>query len=195
VFTGAPRRGGRVALEVELVAPGIRCTHSRPYHPQTYGKVEQFHQTQKKWLAAQPPAPTLAVMQRQLDRFRRYYNTVRPHRALSRATPAHAYTTRPKTHPAGPRLPHHYRVRRDRIDTTGVVTLRYNSRLRHIGIGRAHAGTRVLVLVADLYTRVIDAETGQLLRELTLDPDRDYQPTGAPKGPTQPHKTNDPKPE
>ena len=63
------------------------------------------------------------------------------------------------------------------------MTLRYNSRLRHIGLGREHAGARVYILVADLYTRVIDAETGQLLRELTLDPNRDYQPLGRPPGP------------
>jgi hypothetical protein len=68
-----------------------------------------------------------------------------------------------------------------------VVTLRYDSRLRHIGLGREHAGTRVYILVADLYTRVVDAETGELLRELTLDPNRDYQPTGRPLGP--PKKT------
>src|SRR4029450_5923228 len=74
-------------------------------------------------------------------------------------------------------------ARRDRIDTTGVVTLRYNSRLRHIGLGRAHAGKRISLLVADLYTRIIDAETGQLLRELTLDPTRDYQPLGRPPAP------------
>jgi transposase InsO family protein len=187
VFTGKPRRGGRVALEIELDLLRVRLDHSRAYHPQTCGKVERFHQTQKKWLAAQPPAATLAALQRQLDRFRRYYNTIRPHRALNRATPAQAYAARPKAHPAGPRLARHYRVRRDRIDTTGVVTLRYNSRLRHIGLGRAHAGKRIYLLVADLYTRIIDAETGQLLRELTLDPDRDYQPLGRPPGP--PKKT------
>jgi transposase InsO family protein len=84
VFTGKPRRGGRVALELELDLLGVKLDHSRPRHPQTCGKVERFHQTQKKWLAAQPPAATLAELQRQLDRFRRYYNTVRPHRAIGR---------------------------------------------------------------------------------------------------------------
>jgi Integrase core domain len=187
VFTGKPRRGGRVALEIELDLLRVRLDHSRAYHPQTCGKVERFHQTQKKWLAAQPPAPTLAALQRQLDRFRRYYHTIRPHRALNRATPTQAYTARPKAHPTGPRLHRHYRVRRDRIDTTAVVTLRSNSRLRHIGLGRAHAGKRIYLLVADLHIRIIDAETSQLLRELTLDPDRDYQPLGRPPAP--PKKT------
>jgi hypothetical protein len=37
----------------------------------------------------------------------------------------------------------------------------------------------------DLYGRIINAITGELLRELTINPDRDYQPTGPPKGPTR----------
>ena len=183
VFTGKPRRGGRVALELELDLLGVRLDHSRPRHPQTCGKVERFHQTQKKWLAAQPPAATLGQLQRQLDRFRRYYNTVRPHRAIARRTPATAYAARPKATPAGPRLSPHYRVRRDRADSLGVVTLRYDSRLRHLALGREHARRRVLILVADRDIRVIDAETGELLRDLVLDPNRDYQPLGRPPGP------------
>jgi len=82
IFTGIPRRGGRVALELELIGRGVVFRHSRPYHPQTCGKVERFHPTQKRWLAKQPPAKTLRGLQAQLDRFRDYYNTIRPHRAL-----------------------------------------------------------------------------------------------------------------
>jgi transposase InsO family protein len=96
IFTGRPRGGGRVALELELDLLGVRLDHSRPRHPPTCGKVERFHQTQKKWLAAQPPAATLAELQRQPDRFRRYYNTVRPHRAIGRHT-------RPTPTPPAPR--------------------------------------------------------------------------------------------
>ena len=183
VFTGRPRGGGRVALELELDLLGVRLEHSRPLHPQTCGKVERFHQTQKKWLAAQPRASTLAELQHQLDRFRRYYNTVRPHRALNRQTPAEAYAARPKARPAGPKIAPHYRVRRDRVDNGGVITIRYDSRLRHIGLGRKNHGKPVLALVADLYIRVVDAETGELLRDLTLDPAKDYQPLGRPPGP------------
>lgn len=62
---------------------------------------------------------------------------------------------------------------------SGVITLRHNSRLHHIGLGRRHAGTRVLVLVRDLHIRVINT-VGELLRELTLDPSRDYQPQPRP---------------
>jgi hypothetical protein len=56
-----------------------------------------------------------------------------------------------------------------------AVTLRYRSRLHHIGLGRAHKGRRVLVLVADRDVRVLTAE-GEILRQLVLDPSRDYQP-------------------
>jgi transposase InsO family protein len=183
VFTGTPRRGGRVALEIELDLLGVRLHHCRPYHPQTCGKVERFHQTQKKWLTPQPPPATPAQLQHQLDQFRRYYNAVRPHRAVARRTPQQAYLARPKATPAKPSIPAHYRVRRDKTDTSGTFTLRYNSQLRHIGLGREHAGKRILALIADLDIHVVDAHTGQLLRELTLDPDRDYQPLGRPPGP------------
>jgi len=176
VFTAAPR-GGRCALELETAALGIRFVHSRPYHPQTCGKVERFHQTLKRWLAKQPRASTTQQLQAQLDRFADYYNTIRPHRAIGRRTPAEAFAARPKAAPSGPGLavPPHYRLRRDKIDITGVITLRHNSRLHHIGLGRKLVGTRVLVLIEDLAIRVI-TEDGELIRELTLDPTRDYQP-------------------
>jgi transposase InsO family protein len=183
VFTAKQRGEGRVALEVELGLLGVRCDHSRPYHPQTCGKVERFHQTQKKWLAAQPAAAPVAALQRQLDRFAGYYNTIRPHRALGRRTPAQAYAARPKAIPTGIKIPAHYRVRNDTIDSGGTITLRHNSRLHHIGVGAAHRGTRVTLLVDNLHIRVIGRDTGQLIRELTLDPNRDYQPRGLPPGP------------
>jgi transposase InsO family protein len=177
VFTAASRGRGWVALERELTGLGVRLRHSRPYHPQTCGKVERFHQTQKKWLARQPRARTISELQTQLEDFRGYYNTRRPHRALGRRTPEQAYTARPKATPAGRPLtiPSHFRVRHDKIDKAGIVTLRHNSRLHHIGVGRRHAGTHVLVLVRDCHVRVI-TENGDPLRELTLDPSRDYQP-------------------
>jgi transposase InsO family protein len=183
VFTGKQRGQGRVALEVQLGLRGVRVSHSRPYHPQTCGKVERFHQTQKKWLRAQRCATGLAMLQRQLDRFVGYYNTIRPHRSLGRRTPAQAYAARPKAVPTGPMIPAHYRVRHDTIDSGGSVTLRHNSRLHHIGLGARLAGTRVLLLVDDLHLRVIHRDTGQLIRELILDPSRDYQPRGLPPGP------------
>ena len=71
--------------------------------------------------------------------------------------------------------------------------MRVNGRLHHIGIGRTHTGTRVILLINDLDIRIIHAATGEILRNLTLDPTRSYQGTGAPKGPTRP-KTKRPEP-
>ena len=68
-------------------------------------------------------------------------------------------------------------MRRDHIDFSGKVTLRHRSKLHHIGVGREHKSKRVLMLVADLDVRIIDDE-GTMLRHLTLDPSKDYQPTG-----------------
>jgi hypothetical protein len=176
VFSGASR-GGRVALELEADRLGIVIRHSSPYHPQTCGKVERLHQTLKRWLAARSKARTLSELQADLDRFVAYYNGQRPHRAIGRRTPAEAFAARPKAVPGGLQIPEHYRVRQDRIDRAGAVTLRHNSRLHKIKVGRAHAGTRVLMLVAGLDIRIV-SEDGKLIRELTLDPSRIYQGLG-----------------
>ena len=185
IFT-AESRHGRCAMENELARLGIAYKHSRPYHPQTCGKVERFHQTLKKHLGRQRRPATVAELQAQLDRFRTYYNTLRPHRAIGRRTPADAFAARTKPTPKSPPVTAegHHRVRQDRIDKSGTVTLRYRSKLIHIGVGRVHAGVRVLLLVNDLDVRVI-TEDGELLRQLTLDPTKTYQPTGRPKGPAR----------
>ncbi|SCK09041.1 hypothetical protein [Streptomyces sp. WMMB 322] len=46
------------------------------------------------------------------------------------------------------------------------------------------------MLINDLDVRIVNATTGELLRELTIDITRDYQPTGRPPG----HNDNDPEP-
>src|SRR5690606_36077634 len=104
----------------------------------------------------------------------------------SRATPATAYAERPKATTANTdaTTDAHDRVRHDKINKAGTVTLRVAGQLRRIGIGRTYAGTYVLLLVQDLNVRVVDAATGELLRDLIIDPRRDYQPTGRPPGPT-----------
>jgi transposase InsO family protein len=176
VYTGRYRGIGRVALEVTLNTRGIAFRHSRPYHPQTCGKVERFHKTLKRWLATRGHPRSLPALQRQLDEFRDYYNRVRPHRALNRRTPQEAYDARPKATPAGlPLDDAGWRVRHDVVDSCGKLTLRHNSRLHHIGIGRRHAHRPVLILVKDLQVRIATTD-GELLRHFELDPTRNYQP-------------------
>jgi len=178
IFTATPRRGGRTALQITLGELGTNYINSRPYHPQTCGKVERFHQTLKKHLRALPAAGSIAELQSQLDEFTTYYNTIRPHRSVDRRTPQQAFDARPKAFPAGYRIPPHYRVRHDRIDAAGVITIRYNSRLHHIGLSKHLRGTKVTVLIDDLDIRVLNRNTGTLIRKLVLDPTRDYQPRG-----------------
>ena len=178
VFTATPR-GGKVLLQLEMERLGILAKNSRPYHPQTCGKVERLHQTLKRYLAMQAPAKTLAELQAQLDAFAHYYNAIRPHRALGGRTPLQAYSARIKARPVVEILPDtHFRIRHDRVDGQGKVSLRFDSRLHHIGLGRAHKGKSIKLLVADRDIRVLDAQTGELIRRLTLDPSRDYQPIG-----------------
>jgi transposase InsO family protein len=178
IFT-ASYRGGMGAMESELLSLGIASKHSRPYHPQTCGKVERFHQTLKKFLAKQdPPALTKKQLQRQLDRFANYYNHIRPHRAISRRTPIEAFTTREKAFPIGPIIDClGYRVRHDKISKTGNISIRYRGRMHHIGIGAAYKGWRVILLVAGRDIRIL-TQDGDQLRRLTLNPTTDYQPIG-----------------
>jgi hypothetical protein len=146
--------------------------------PQTCGKIERFHQTMKKFLDKQDPADSLRQLQRQLDRFVRYYNEVRPHRAIKRRTPLEAFEARAKARPRRKGIDTDgYRVRHDKVDDAGSVTLRYQSRLHHIGVGRRYAFQRVTLLVAGRDIRILD-ETNQLIRRLKLDPTRDYQRQG-----------------
>jgi transposase InsO family protein len=148
-FSGG--RGGRSALEHELRQLGVVQKNSRPNHPTTCGKVERFQQTLKKWLAAQCPQPTnLEALQALLDAFVSTYNRHRPHRSLPhRATPQSVYQSLPKARPGDRAGDSHNRVRHDRIDKAGIVTLRHNGRLHHIGVGRIHAHTPVILLVQD----------------------------------------------
>jgi len=68
-----------------------------------------------------------------------------------------------------------HRVRRDKIDRFGKVTLRYLGKLRHIPVGEAHKNRRVRLFVAGPHVRIV-TEDGELIRELSIDPKRDYQP-------------------
>jgi len=191
----ATGRGGITAFEAELRTLGITQKNSRPNHPTTCGKVERFQQTLKKWLRAQPIQPrTIGELQHLLDAFVDEYNHRRPHRSLPHsATPSAAYHSRPKAKPTGQAGRHtHDRVRHDKVDSNGKLTLRVNGRLHHIGIGRTHARTPVTLLIQDLHVRVIAAATGELLRELTIDPTRDYQPTGNTRYPHRKPKKTEP---
>ena len=181
VFT-TRHRGGPNAFEIELLNLGVAQKNGTPNHPQTQGKVERLNQTLKRWLTARPPAATLPDLQAQLDAFTDYYNTARPHRSLNRRTPAEAYTARTKATPDH-NTGGHFRIRDDKVHATGSITLRRGGRLHHIAMGADLGGTPVRMLIHDLHVIVIDRDTGEILRELVLDPTKDHQPRGLKPGP------------
>lgn len=179
-LAGRKNAGGRTILEHDLHRLGITQKNGKPNHPTTQGKIERLWQTLKKWLTSQPDQPaTINQLQHLLETFRTEYNTRRPHRSLPhRATPATVYDTSIKAAPDSQRTATHDRVRENRIDKSGTVTLRVAGQLRHIGIGRTHSGTHVKLLIQDFDVTVVNATTGELIRELSIDPTRDYQPRG-----------------
>ena len=115
----------------------------------------------------------------QLDVFRYTYNQQRPHRALDGRTPLQVFKTRLKASPSMAQPQIDYRIRRDRLDAEGRVTLRHLSRVRHFHISYKRRGQPVMHLVPGDHVRVL-TEDGALLLELTLDPSGDYQHSTAP---------------
>ncbi|SOX52816.1 transposase [Mycobacterium ahvazicum] len=170
---------GHNDFERLLASLGITQKNGHPGHPQTQGKIERFHQTLKRWLAARPRPASLADLQNLLDAFCTIYNTARTHRAHpGRLTPEQAYLALPKASPNGQPHPQ-FRIRHDTIDQFGKLTLRHGSHLHHLGIGRTHAGTAALILVTDQTVTVISKTGHHVLSSHTIDPDK--KPTGATK--------------
>ena len=169
-------RGGRSGFESDLMAAGVLYKHSRPYHPQTCGKVERWHRTLKGFLAKRP-AGTLGELQIVLDEVVRYYNEVRPHRGIERRTPLVAYRSRAKAEPHTLIYEPHWRVREDVVDVRGHVTLRYLGKIRHLNVGWSYRGQAIrLFILDDVVT--FATKDGDFIGETKIDPNRDYQPKG-----------------
>jgi transposase InsO family protein len=173
VYTARFTRG-KNAFEYLLAVLGVTQKNGHPGHPQTQGKIERFHQTLKKWLANQPPAPNLHELQNQLDRFRDLYNNERPHRELDRATPAAAYAALPKATAPGHGDPAHYRLRYDHVDKDGKISFRRAGRMHHLGIGKANHGKRALAIADNTTVTVIELDTGEILSTHTIEPNKTY---------------------
>jgi transposase InsO family protein len=179
-FTGGPNAAnGAGTFTLNLAALGIVKANSRPYHPQTCGKLERAHQTLKKWLAKQPRARTLTELQRQLDAFRDYYNHHRPHRALGGATPAERFNASPPAQPADtpidlPKTPTLTIATRQ---VTKLGRLNTNCVSVWLGIGWAHHDLTVVTYGA----RIIILNGTTLVRVLTLEPGRTHYPLLLPK--------------
>lgn len=168
--------GGRNGFEYLLAALGIRQKNGSPGHPQTQGKIERFHQTQKRWLAAQPAVATLEELNAQLEEFKTLYNQHRPHRALGGNTPAHAYEATLKAAPSGESLTGHYRIRTDRLDPKGKVSLRRAGKMHHLGVRSENGRKRVLMLIDETTVTVTHLETGEILSQHLIEPEKHYWP-------------------
>lgn len=159
----------RETLAPALAELGVASAHSRPFHPQTNGKVERFHQTLKKHLASKPPAATISALQAQLDAFRHLYNHERPHRGIGRRTPAQVWTNAPKTGPANHPITTPTTTRQS-IVTNGRAAAPSNYR---IALGAAHNGSEATTVITGTSCHVFI--NGHLVRALTIDPTRQDQ--------------------
>lgn len=166
-------RGGVNRFEKLLRAHDVAQRNGRGEHPQTQGKVERFQQTMKKWLDSRPRPRSLDELNTALKTFQGVYNTERVHSA-KQATPWAAYISAPKDTPT-PLPEDTTRYRTDRIDRQGKVSLRYDSRMYSIGIGRTHARTRVVLIIKDRHIIIVNKRNGEILKDFTLDPTRRYQ--------------------
>jgi transposase InsO family protein len=178
-FTGGPNADGAGTFTTNLAALGIVKANSRPYHPQTCGKLERAHQTLKKWLRKQPLARNLPELQRQLDAFRAYYNHERPHRALHGATPLERFHATPAARPAGTPIdlpkPPSLRIATRRVSRHGTL----NTNSVSVGLGVAWADRELTVV--SYGTRIVILDGVKLVRVLTLEPGRNHYPQLLPK--------------
>ena len=160
-------------VEWHYIAPG---------KPQQNGFIESFNARLRDECLNETIFNSLAQARSVLAAWRHDYNHHRPHRSLPHhATPATAYTTRPKATPNEHTTNTEHRVRNDRV-CAGAVTLRVDGHLHHIGVGRPLDGTRIILLIDGYNIRIIHASTGEIIRTLTINPELRYHGTGKPVG-------------
>lgn len=166
------RRNTTSQLEATLRALGVLPIASMPFHPQTCGKVERFHQTLKKWLAKQPPARSLRELQDQLDRFVDHYNNERPHRALHGRTPTSVWHAHPAAKPAGQPITDTSTIVRTRTaNSSGNIAL---GRRHTIGLGIEHAHQTFTVIITGQDCAIL--QQGRHVRSITIDPNQKHYP-------------------
>lgn len=162
----------------------MELINSAPYHPQTLGKLERFHRTMKKWLHDEGPPETLEHLQELVDGFRFHYNRRRPHQGIGDGigdvTPAERYGVTPidpdeiqfpdPDQMTEPDYPPDAYVRK--VGATGNIGWRG----KLVQVGSRYARAQVRVVEVDRLVHIYHGDA--LIRVLTIDPDRYYQPKG-----------------
>lgn len=157
---GSARTTRHTQLTVHLMRYGIRVIHSRPYHPQTLGKIERWHRTFAEEVLARTdldanPAAALA----QCQAWRTEYNEVRPHTALDYAVPVSRWQPSPRPFPATPPpLPYALSDTIRRVQGKGEISFHG----RECQIGRAFRGQDIAIrptLTDGVYTVVFCTTT------------------------------------
>jgi transposase InsO family protein len=168
-FNGS-HRNVTVEFETNLRAVGTQPIASTPFHPQTCGKVERYHQTMKRALAHQPPAATITELQHQLDTWTDHYNQHRPHRALGANQPATIWAATPRAVPATHPITAITTTRRDLItNNTGNVHIPGTT----IGLGNQYARQQVTVITTG--NDCVVFLNGHRIRQLTINPNLTHQ--------------------
>lgn len=185
-FTGR-LHGTTVGFEVNLRDLGVEMINSAPYHPQTLGKLERFHRTLKDWLRDEGPVFDVEHLQDLLDGFRYHYNRQRPHQGINDHTPAERYATQAiptdtirlpgPEEMSEPVYPPYSFVRK--VGTSG--NLGFRGKL--IQVGSRWTGARVRVIEVERLVHIYHGDT--MIRVLTIDPDRYYQPKPEKEAPIQ----------
>ena len=86
----SPRNKAHHPMERMLQELGIKHRYTRPYRPQTNGKVERFWRTLNEDLLEETTFESLEELKEELMQYLLYYNTERPHQGLGGKTPLQA---------------------------------------------------------------------------------------------------------
>ena len=88
-FGSGPKAGNKDShpFEQMLVHLGIKHRYTRPYRPQTNGKVERFWKTLNADLIEDTSFESLDHFKEELQQYLLYYNEARPHQSLGAKTP------------------------------------------------------------------------------------------------------------
>jgi hypothetical protein len=129
---GEPSGERWTRLCVWLLKLGVEVWHSRPYHPQSRGKIERFHRTLEAEVFDLRAFTDLGHAQIAFDRWREIYNHQRPHEALDQNPPASRYRPSSRTMPDRLLHPHYDSGEIVRVVSTTKAYVHFKGRLWRI---------------------------------------------------------------